>query len=102
TVLLGFAAIALLVAGLVIGNTFAILLAQRRRQIALLRCVGASRGQVRAQLLAEAFMVGAAGAVLGVAVGVAVGAVAASLTGLGSGGLAVPGIPIGAAALIGI
>jgi putative ABC transport system permease protein len=102
TVLLGFAAIALLVAGLVIGNTFAILLAQRRRQIALLRCVGASRGQVRAQLLAEAFIVGAAGAVLGAAMGIAVGAVAASLTGLGSGGLAVPGIPIGAAALIGI
>jgi len=102
TVLLGFAAIALLVAGLVISNTFAILLAQRRRQIALLRCVGASRGQVRRQLLAEAGMVGAAGAVLGVAVGVAVGAVAASLTGLDSGGLTVPLLPVAAAGLIGM
>lgn len=102
TVLLGFAGIALLVAGLVIGNTFAILLAQRRRQIALLRCVGASRGQVRRQLLAEAGAVGAAGAVLGVATGIAVGAVAAALTGLDSGGVVVPAIPVAVAALIGI
>lgn len=102
TVLLGFAGIALLVAGLVIGNTFSILLAQRRRQIALLRCVGATRGQVRRQVLAEAGMVGILGSALGVVAGIAVGAAAASLTGLDSGGLAVPALPVLAAALIGI
>lgn len=102
TVLLGFAGIALLVTGLVISNTFAILLAQRRRQIALLRCVGATHGQVRRQVLTEASIVGAAGSILGVAVGVGAGALAAMLTGLDTGGLVIPALPLVAVAVVGI
>ena len=58
--LLAFAAVAVLVAGLVIANTFAVLLAQRTRELALLRCVGATRSQVRRGVLGEAAAVGLA------------------------------------------
>jgi putative ABC transport system permease protein len=61
-----------LVAGFVIANTFSILVAQRQRETALLRCVGARRGQILRSLLADSAMVGAAGAVLGLALGYAV------------------------------
>jgi putative ABC transport system permease protein len=65
-VLLAFAAVALLVAGLVVSNTFSVLVAQRTRELALLRCVGASRGQIRASVLVEAMIVGFLASVLGV------------------------------------
>jgi putative ABC transport system permease protein len=75
TGLLGFAAISLLVGALIIWNTFSILVAQRARELALLRAVGASRRQVRASVVGEAFVVGlvAAGAGLGLGLLVAVG-----------------------------
>ncbi|MHA7281881.1 ABC transporter permease [Arthrobacter sp. TMS2-4] len=65
-VLLAFAAVAVLVAGLVISNTFSVLVAQRTRELALLRCIGAERRQVRVAVLVEAAIVGAASSVLGV------------------------------------
>lgn len=65
TFLLVFALIALVVAAMVIYNTFTILLAQRTREIALLRCVGASRPQVFRGVLAEAVAMGLAASVLG-------------------------------------
>lgn len=64
--LLGFAAIALFVGALVIANTFAILVAQRARQLALLRCVGATRAQVFRTVLGEALLMGVIGGVVGV------------------------------------
>ncbi|GAA2336992.1 FtsX-like permease family protein [Dactylosporangium salmoneum] len=67
-----FALVAVLVAGFVIVNTFTILMAQRLRETALLRCVGAGRGQVFRLVLAEAALVGLAGAVAGTALGVLV------------------------------
>lgn len=67
--LLIFAAIALLVATLLILNTFAILVAQRAREMALLRAIGATRAQVRRSVLLEAVIVGLIGSVLGIAVG---------------------------------
>jgi len=67
-----FAAVALLVAGFVIANTFSILVAQRQRETALLRCVGARRGQILRSLLADSALVGTAGAVLGTLLGYAV------------------------------
>ena len=79
--LLGFAAIALLVSALVIGNTFSILVAQRTRVLALLRCLGATGGQVRGAVLAEALVLGAAASVVGVALGT--GVVAAAATAFG-------------------
>lgn len=71
-VVLGFAAVALLVAGLVIANTFGVLVAQRTRTLALLRCVGADRSQLRRSVVLEALVLGglasAAGLLLGVVV----------------------------------
>jgi putative ABC transport system permease protein len=73
-VLLVFATVAVLVAGLVIANTFAVLLAQRTRELALLRCVGATAGQVRRSVLGEAALTGLAASVLGVLAGIGLAA----------------------------
>ena len=67
--LLAFAAVALLVATLSIYNTFSILVAQRSRQSALLRAIGASRGQVLTATLLE----GLATAIVATAVGLVAG-----------------------------
>jgi putative ABC transport system permease protein len=77
--LLVFGAVALLVGGIMIVNTFLILVTQRRRQIGLLRALGAGRGQIWRGLLAEATVIGAVGAALGVAAGVALAAGVAAL-----------------------
>ncbi|MHA7284952.1 FtsX-like permease family protein [Arthrobacter sp. MDT3-44] len=71
-ILLAFAAVAVLVAGLVISNTFSVLVAQRTRELALLRCIGAQRRQVRTSVLVEAAVVGLASSVLGVVLAVGV------------------------------
>ncbi|WP_433699001.1 FtsX-like permease family protein [Nocardiopsis sp. CA-288880] len=97
--LLVFALIALLAAGLVIANTFAILLSQRRRDTALLRLVGAERSQVRDLVLAEALIVGSIGSAVGVVAGVGAGYAGASLMGLTGGGLHV-GVPALAGAFL--
>jgi putative ABC transport system permease protein len=70
--LLTFAFIALFVAIFLIFNTFSMLVAQRTRELALLRAVGASRAQVRRSVLAEAFVLGLLAAVLGVVGGILV------------------------------
>ena len=75
-----FSGIAALVGMIIISNTFTILLAQRRRQIGLLRAVGASGSQVRRRFLAEAVLLGLIGSVLGLALGAVVAAVAAWFT----------------------
>lgn len=68
-VVLGFAAVALLVASLVIANTFQVLVAQRARTLALLRCVGAVKRQLRASVLLEAAILGVVASVAGVVLG---------------------------------
>jgi putative ABC transport system permease protein len=65
-----FAVIALAVGGFIIYNTFSILVAQRGRELALLRAIGASRRQVLLSVLVEAVLVGLVAAVLGLVVGV--------------------------------
>jgi putative ABC transport system permease protein len=70
--LLVFAGIALFVGTFIILNTFSMLVAQRSRELALLRALGATRGQVLRSLLAESFIVGLVGAALGLVLGVAV------------------------------
>jgi putative ABC transport system permease protein len=62
-----FGIIALIVAGIVVSNTFTILIAQRTRDIALFRCAGATAGQVRQMVLAEAFAIGAVASAIGIA-----------------------------------
>lgn len=65
-VLLVFALIALVVTGLVVMNTFAVLIAQRTRELALMRTLGALRKQIRSSVLVEALVVGLLASVLGV------------------------------------
>ncbi len=68
-----FAAIAVVVSVLVIANTFSILFAQRMREFALLRCVGATRRQVVGSVRREAAAVGVLASLTGVLVGVGIG-----------------------------
>jgi putative ABC transport system permease protein len=67
--LLVFAGIALLVGSFLIVNTFTILVAQRARELALFRAMGASRGQVRTSVMFEALLLGLIGSTLGLALG---------------------------------
>ncbi|MFI6578307.1 ABC transporter permease [Nocardiopsis sp. NPDC050513] len=76
--LLLFAFIAMFVAGIVIYNTFAILIAQRQRELALLRCVGAKRSQVFRSVLLESAVVGLVASGLGVLAGVGIGVAGAA------------------------
>jgi putative ABC transport system permease protein len=87
--LLVFAGIALVVATFSIYNTFSILVAQRTRESALLRALGASRRQVRASTVVEALVVGVLASAIGLAAGVGL---AAGLSALSeSAGFAVAG-----------
>ncbi|MGW8553859.1 ABC transporter permease [Streptomyces tubercidicus] len=85
TALLVFAGIALFVGIFLIANTFTMLVAQRTRELALLRAVGASRRQVTRSVLTEAFVVGAIASVVGFAAGIGVGAGLRALIGSMSG-----------------
>lgn len=75
TMLLSFAGISLFVGVFLIYNTFTMLVTQRTKELALLRAVGANRGQVMRSVLAEALVVGALSAAIGLlsGVGLAVG-----------------------------
>lgn len=68
--LLAFGAIALIVGTFIIYNTFSMIVAQRLRELALLRAVGASRQQVGRSVVAEAFVIGLVGSALGLAGGI--------------------------------
>ncbi|MEI6496815.1 MAG: FtsX-like permease family protein [Actinomycetota bacterium] len=65
-----FAAISLFVGSFIIYNVFSISAAQRQRENALLRAIGASRGQITRMLFAEALLVGVIGGVVGFGAGV--------------------------------
>ncbi len=73
-ILLAFAGIALVVAAFSIHNTFSILVAQRTRESALLRAMGASRRQVLAAVAVEAFVVGVVASAIGLGVGLGLAA----------------------------
>jgi putative ABC transport system permease protein len=68
-VLVGFSLLALFICGFVIANTFGVVVAQRTRELALLRAVGATPKQVRRSVRIEALLVGFLASVLGIAVG---------------------------------
>ncbi|MDN3266054.1 FtsX-like permease family protein [Streptomyces sp. MA15] len=68
--MLGFAGIAFLVGIFLIINTFSMLVAQRTREIGLMRAIGSSRRQVNRSVLIEALLLGVVGSVLGVAAGI--------------------------------
>jgi putative ABC transport system permease protein len=69
TALLVFAAVSLVVGTFLIINTFSILVAQRSRELALLRAMGASRRQVNRAVIAEALAVGFFGSTVGIGMG---------------------------------
>ncbi len=69
-VLLGFAGIALLVGVFLIVNTFSMLVAQRTREIGLMRAIGSSRRQINRSVLIEALLLGVIGSAIGFGVGV--------------------------------
>src|SRR5262249_22889885 len=68
--LLVFAGIALFVSIFIIYNTFSIIVAQRQRETALLRAVGASRRQVLGSLVAEAVVIGIVASLVGFVAGI--------------------------------
>lgn len=74
TVLLVFAGVSVLVGSFVIFNTFNVLVAQRRREVALLRAVGATRRQVLTGVLIEAGVLGLVSGLIGLALGVGLAA----------------------------
>ncbi|MFE3630087.1 ABC transporter permease [Streptomyces goshikiensis] len=69
-VMLGFAGIAFLVGIFLIFNTFSMLVAQRTREIGLMRAIGADSGQILKSVVFEAFLLGVVGSLLGVGAGV--------------------------------
>src|SRR5262249_2739713 len=102
-----FAGVAMFVGAFVIWNTFSIMIGQRSRQLALLRALGAGRGQVFRSVLAEAALVGAAGAAAGAVLGLAVSrGLAALLSAFGVAlpvtGLSVPPAGVALACAIGL
>ena len=93
-ILLGFAAVALFVGVFLILNTFSIIIAQRMRELALLRAVGASRRQMIGSVLLEALVIGLVASVFGIGAGVGVGALLAYVFGQFGGGLELAGIGV--------
>ncbi|GAA2722588.1 MULTISPECIES: FtsX-like permease family protein [Streptomyces] len=92
SVLLVFAGISLFVGIFIIANTFTMLVAQRTKELALLRAVGASRRQVTRSVLIEAIVVGAVAGALGLLAGIGIGAGLRSL--LNSTGATIPDGPL--------
>ena len=88
--LVGFAAIGLVVGSFIIFNTFAILIAQRTRELGLLRALGANRAQVLWSVVLEAAIVGVVAAGLGLAAGVGLAGVLLRAVGFARIGLGAP------------
>lgn len=99
-----FAAVALIVASFLIVNTFAMLVAQRARELALYRALGASRAQVRNLVLVEAVVIGLVGGIGGLLLGMALAAgIGAVMTRLGmdlGGAIPAPDAPTIATAIV--
>ncbi|CAM5481467.1 hypothetical protein SGRI78S_04636 [Streptomyces griseus subsp. griseus] len=98
--LLGFAGVAVFVGVFLIVNTFSIIIAQRMRELALLRALGASRKQMINSVLVESFVVGLVSSVLGLAAGVGIGALGADMMASSTDGLQVAGLGVPVEAVV--
>lgn len=97
-----FAVIALFVGTFVIYNSFSIIVAQRTREMALLRAIGASRKQVRRAVLVEALAVGIVGSVVGFILGLGVATMLGAVMQLPEGGLAILPVSVAVALVCGL
>jgi putative ABC transport system permease protein len=88
-ILIGFGGIALFVGSFVIANTLAITVAQRMRELATLRTLGASRRQVLGSVVLESVAIGLVGSVIGLFLGLAIASGLMAL--LGATGVSLPG-----------
>jgi putative ABC transport system permease protein len=102
TFFLAFAVIAVFVGTFVIYNSFAIIIAQRTREMALLRAIGASRKQVRRSVVVEAAVVGLVGSVVGFVIGLGVATVLGGLFELPEGSLAIVPTSVATAIVTGV
>ncbi len=89
TVLLVFAGVALFVGCFIIYNTFSIIVAQRTKEMALLRALGASRRQVMGSVIAEALLIGVGASALGLGAGIGLASLLQGL--LNALGFSLPG-----------
>ncbi|MCQ4621425.1 FtsX-like permease family protein [Corynebacterium sp. CCUG 71335] len=87
--LIAFGLVGLLVGTFLIANTFSMIVAQRTKEFALLRALGASKGQITRSVVAEALIVGFIGSALGVIAGM--GMVAAIRALMETQGMELPG-----------
>ncbi|TYB41632.1 FtsX-like permease family protein [Actinomadura chibensis] len=95
TFLLVFALISIFVGAFIIFNTFSMLVAQRTRELALLRAIGAARGQVTRAVIGEAVAVGVIGSTFGLVVGAGLASLLQSQMGdAGQGGLTFTAKPV--------
>ncbi|GIE94753.1 ABC transporter permease [Paractinoplanes rishiriensis] len=92
-----FVAIAVIAAGLVAASTFRIVFAQRMRQLALLRAVGAGRGALRWSLAAEGALTGLVAGTAGVLLALGTGHALPPLVAAFGPRIASPGLPVAAA-----
>src|SRR3954454_15484984 len=100
-VFLGFAGLALFVAVFLILNTFSIIVAQRTRELAVIRAIGGSRRQMIGSVLTEAVVIGLLASALGLAAGVGVGTLLAYVFGnTGGSELAVAGVSVPPSAML--
>ncbi len=83
TLFLGLGAVALLVGAVGVANIMVISVLERRSEIGLRRALGATKGHIRTQFLAEAILLALAGGITGVATGAAATAIYAHAKGWG-------------------
>ncbi|MBW8884250.1 MAG: ABC transporter permease, partial [Planctomycetia bacterium] len=74
-------AFSILMAAFIILNTFLMNVSERRRQLSILRAIGAKKGQISRMLLGESFLLGVFGTIIGLGVGVLIAFFATSLVG---------------------
>lgn len=92
-IVLAFGLVAMFVATFLIANTFSMLVAERTREFALLRAIGASRGQVTTSVLFESALIGIIGSATGIGFGMVIVRVIYSL--MNSAGFGLPDAGVG-------